>query len=408
MSKWMQRGFSSLAILGLLVAAAATAQERPAAPNAAPIRLQAGTFTPGLGETPNMPPGLEIADPAPGIAGDYIVQFDGPLGQAQRDTLASLGARVLGYLPDFAFKVRMTPKQADAADALAGVAWTGLFHPAYKMSPTLDRTRPGIFRLRIEDGADPALVAEDVVSTGAGVSAQDGGVLVVTATPGQIEAIAGLLDVAWIEAFTFREKHNFYARGILGADVANLIVGSRGYDGSTQTVAVADTGLADGSVSDGDGVHPDLPASRVTIYNWQAKSSRTCYIVDGDGAQDVDSGHGTHVAVSIGGEGTEPGTAPAADIIFQAVEDWITTQMFCANSPNGYYLIGIPADIRKLFDQAYKAGARVHSNSWGTDAAGGYTLDSANADDFVWKNPDLVHRLIRIEHVDRKSSSQCQ
>ena len=34
--------------------------------------------------------------------------------------------------------------------------------------------------------------------------------------------------------------------------------------------------------------------------------------------------------------------------------------------PNGYYLIGIPADLRDLFQQAYAAGARVHSNSWGS------------------------------------------
>ena len=35
-----------------------------AAPAAPPIRLQAGTFRPGLGEKPDIPPGLMVAEPA--------------------------------------------------------------------------------------------------------------------------------------------------------------------------------------------------------------------------------------------------------------------------------------------------------------------------------------------------------
>ena len=60
------------------------------------------------------------------------------------------------------------------------------------------------------------------------------------------------------------------------------------------------------------------------------------------------------------------------------------------SDPDGYYLIGIPDDLRDLFQQAYNVGARVHSNSWGGDANGDYTLDSADTDDFVWDNPDMA------------------
>ena len=51
---------------------------------------------------------------------------------------------------------------------------------------------------------------------------------------------------------------------------------------------------------------------------------------------------------------------------------------------------GLPADLRLLFDQAYLAGARVHSNSWGIGAAGNYTVESHDADDYVWTHPDLT------------------
>ena len=58
--------------------------------------------------------------------------------------------------------------------------------------------------------------------------------------------------------------------------------------------------------------------------------------------------------------------------------------------PDGYYLTGIPTDVRTLFQQAYNAGARVHSNSWGSAAAGDYTTDSANVDNFVWNHRDML------------------
>ena len=60
-----------------------------------------------------------------------------------------------------------------------------------------------------------------------------------------------------------REKHNEYgAGGIMGAAVAN----ASGYDGSTQIVAVADTGLGGGTAAT---AHADIPAARMAaIYNW--------------------------------------------------------------------------------------------------------------------------------------------
>ena len=42
----------------------------------------------------------------------YIVQFDGPMEQAWKDQAAERGAEFLGYIPYFAFKVRMNPAQA--------------------------------------------------------------------------------------------------------------------------------------------------------------------------------------------------------------------------------------------------------------------------------------------------------
>ena len=85
------------------------------------------------------------------------------------------------------------------------------------------------------------------------------------------------------------------------------------------------------------------------------------------------------------------GTAPAANLVFQATENWATMKGLCAvYYPSGYYLAGLPTDLGTLFQQAYTAGARIHSNSWGSAAAGDYTADSANADNFIWSHRDMT------------------
>jgi serine protease AprX len=208
--------------------------------------------------------------------------------------------------------------------------------------------------------------------------------LVVLAREEQIEALAREPDVSWIENFLLREKHNEYGgQAILGAQTANGL----GYDGSTQTVAVADTGIGGGTAAT---AHPDIPASRVAnIFNWPGTPSAGCYSIPNDGAKDVDSGHGTHVSGSVLSDGDASGkgkgTAPGASLLFQAVENYLIFQGFCSGLyANGYYLIGLPADLTPVFQQAYDAGARVHSNSWGSSAAGEYTQDSQDIDDFIW------------------------
>jgi len=360
-------------------------------PRDAPIRLKVATFRPGLREKPNIPSHLTIPEPESGSMGYYLVQFAGPIQTAWKDTLINLGAEIVGYIPEFTFKVRMTPDVAEQVRHLDSVVWVDVFQPAYKLSPNLTRDGIRLYTVRIERGADAELAAAAIARTGAQVSGRTGNILLIAADPAQLEAVARVLDVAWVENFRLQEKHNEYGAGvIMGANTAN----ANGYDGSTQIAAVADTGLGDGTK---EGAHPDIPASRiVAIYDWPAADS-FCWTATNDGAQDVDSGHGTHTSGSVlsdgGPNGEGKGTAPAASLVFQAVEDYADMTRICEwyyGYEDGYYLIGLPDDIRELFQQAYDAGARIHSNSWGHDAYGDYDTDSVNADDFIWNNPDMT------------------
>jgi len=357
--------------------------------HAAAIKLQTATFRPGLGESPALPKGLTIAAYARDQQGYYLVQFAGPVKPEWKADVEAAGAELLHYIPDFAFKVRMNPVEAMQVSQLESVGWVGLFQPAYKLSPNLALDGTKLYRVRIERGADAGLTRAAVLRSGATFVRGSGSSLVVLADAAQVEAIAHVLDVAWIENFRFPERHNEYGAGvIMGANTAN----TTGYDGSTQTIAVADTGLGDGTSG---GAHPSLTGRVVAIHDWPGSNGPRCYKVVNDGARDVDSGHGTHTAVSTAGAGNNAGegkgTAPAAGLVFQAVEDYADMIRSCsALYPDGYYLLGLPDDIRAAYQQAYNDGARIHSNSWGSDAAGSYTVDSANSDDFIWNHPDMV------------------
>ncbi|MGW5054088.1 S8 family serine peptidase [Actinokineospora sp. NPDC004072] len=393
MPRSRSRRLAALAVIPALVAALAahgTAAGQPAEPDLpeAPIRLVSGEFLPS-----RLPAG-RVPALAGAERGSYLVQFAGPVRDDWTAGLARLGAGIVDYVPDFAFKVRMNPGQARRAEGLPGVRWVGRYRAEWKVTADaragISAGKPAIYRVRAEHDADLAAVSAAAAATGAVVSRTGGGSLLLAATPAQATSVAGIEDVAVLDRFRIHEKHNEHAAGtIMRGEQAY----SRGYDGSTQTVAVADTGLGGGTTAT---AHPDIPATRIqAIHPWAGADIANCADVQPDGAQDVDSGHGTHVAVSAVGDGMADGrgkaAAHSARLVFQAVEDYVDMYGGCAASyPDGYYLLGIPEELGLLFQQAYDEGARIHANSWGSDAAGAYTPDSRHADQFVNQHRDML------------------
>ena len=358
----------------------------------ASIKLKGYTFNPSNNESANVPPGLAIAELAAGANGYYLVQFAGPVQADWKQAVEAEGAELLNYVPDFAFKARMNPAQAARVSELASVGYVGLYQPAFKISPDLAQGE-ALFSIRVERGANAGQTQAAIARSGATVLGRDGQYITVGADRAQVEAIAHVTDVAWIENFDLKETHNESGAGvIIGGNTAN----ANGYDGSTQTVAVADTGIGDGTVS---GAHRDIPANRVvSVNNWPGITDVCFKTIYDDGAIDVDSAHGTHVSGSVlsAGDpstGVGRGTAPAANLVFQATENYVSISKYCqrvAGYPSGgYFLTGLPANLNSLYQQAYDDGARVHANSWGSNQAGVYTANSAQTDEFVWNNPDM-------------------
>ena len=148
---------------------------------------------------------------------------------------------------------------------------------------------------------------------------------------------------------------NDQSRGHMGTNTMTTYF-TTDLDGSGQTVAVADAGL--------DEDHGDFGTRVVGNYD-----------VIGDGSTaDKHSGHGTHVACTVLGDGFRGGyggVAQAADLYFQAMENDNTGNF---QSPS----------LNNLLNTAYNAGARTHTNSWGSSAASEqskYNSETEDVDD---------------------------
>ena len=157
----------ALLVLALLASASLSPADLSAQQQDPPIRLKAATFAPMRGEAPAIPPGLTLRGYAEGQRGYYLVQFPGPVEQAWLDELAAAGAEILAYVPEFAFKVRMTPAEARQVERNSSAGWVGLFHPAYKLSLSLVRDGTRLYTVRVERGADAGQAAAAIARSGA-------------------------------------------------------------------------------------------------------------------------------------------------------------------------------------------------------------------------------------------------
>ncbi len=379
-------------VLVLVAAVRVLLTAQPPTDDRPPIRLRGATFTPTRGQRPSIPSGLAAQRQPSDRAGYFLVQFQGPILETWKQALTATGAEIVEYVPDFAFKVRMTGAQANRVSQLPPVVWIDDFQPAYKLSGLTASSRQRAYVVHVERGADETAVAAAVAATGAQITARSGLKITVVADSAGLASIARIAEVASVEDFQLRQKHSEYAGGvIMGADAAH----AAGFDGSSQTIAVADTGLGGGTTLS---AHADLQPPRLTaLFNWPGAAGGCFTSVINDGAVDVSTGHGTHTTLSAAGAGGSAGegrgTAPAARVAFQAIENWAVPSSFCSllyNIGPGYFLVGLPADLRALFQQAYDTGARIHSDSWGADVSGAYNADSAEADDFIWNHRNMA------------------
>ncbi len=329
----------------------------------------------------------------------YIVQFTGPVKAKWKNELSARGVKFFDYIPKYAFIIRANTSLEGEISALSHVRWIGEYKPDYRVgdgvydnSPEeleanenlVDLTIvafPGEDEQRIRSAIDQLQGTVDVVA-----DSEWSLVFTVKIPVTSIDDLKKVKGVKWIGRSSEHRINNNVATDILNARTLRETFwpnsGSRLF-GEGQIVGICDSGIDTGligTINDDFGVGGNRIVDNVVF----SGSSQKDY-----------SGHGTHVAGSVLGNGINSGSdpdnykypdgcfagiAPKAEAYFQTV----------GPTDGSSDLPGIPTDLSLLFQPAYDNGARIHTNSWGTLSTGGYNHESREVDQFVWTNKDML------------------
>jgi hypothetical protein len=359
------------------------------------IHLATQPFDPAEGE-PAVGSWLRAEAPAEGLAGYYLVQLAGPPTESRKAAVEALGGELIAYVPDNTWITRIEGSRAAGLTSSPAVAWVGPYHPAYKISPLIGthefknpkRAGDSFLTLHVRVFDDLAGTALELERLGVKVlETNDDGfqkIVVAHASKQMVNAIARVPSVWWIE-----EKPEFHVMNdttvwVVQSNVSGSTpIWSQGIHGEDQLVAVMDSGLDYNSCwfRETGGAPPGPTHRKVVDYT----------LYGGGVAYDgCDTGHGTHVCGTLAGDQSyiNPGNYSYNGLAYKAK---LMMQDVGADDEWGCTVgeVQIPTSLTSAYTNAYSAGARIHSNSWG---GSDNTYDSycVNIDSFMWGNPQFL------------------
>ena len=349
----------------------------------------------------------------------YVVQFIGPIKQSWLAKLRALGATLRNPLGDFGYVVEARQTTVSKIEALEFILWVEHLPHSDRIAPGLvtpaatpkklprRRPRPGVFTVEVFDPADVGSIASAARTIGFSVLSTEPEarlILVRSEAPDatlrkQLKELSAVHGVRFIRQRVVPRPSNNVAAEIMGSEFTTSAPSGWKLTGKGEIIAVCDTGLDTG---DATTIHPDFAGRIVAIKSYPITADWKQVILNpgaNDGAADYDSGHGTHVAGSVLGDGTASsggpdrirGLAHKAKLVFQAVEQemkWKPSAPAVLKRDR-FILSGLPANLAPLFRFAFNQGARIHSNSWGGGDPGAYDDQCRQFDEFVWKNKDF-------------------
>lgn len=348
-----------------------------------PIRLKAGVFDPTydgprLKSSLGASPSIASLCAAKNDTHYYIVQCKGPVLKEWREDIAGTGSEILNYIPDYAYLIRVGNESVlSSLSKLSCVRWIGPYLPVYKVDDDLlEKDGNTDVSIILHPGEEDSSARAALKGTISDVE-NTGSRKIIHARVG-IESLAQMAQMDEVsEIRVHRNVHilNNVSRGIMDVTPAWTDLGLYG---ANQTIGVCDTGLDTGNYS-------------TLLSDFQGRVIAAFALARTGDWSDLE-GHGTHVAGSIMGNGSMSGGSPAshsyvssfagaapeANLVFQSAADSFGN------------LTGITDDLNSLFLQAYSAGARIHSNSWGTSSQSIYETLAQSTDQFCWDHKDML------------------
>lgn len=350
---------------------------------------------------------------------DYgIVQFES--GKADAKWLKSQGFRVIQSLPTHAFLVNWQQQSRDNLSKNKDIRWHGPFQSGFKISPNLWQSNRAALisytlsvvafddypREHLEALIKKQLPSAKLVNT---TIPKSDNRLVIELTAEdfnqKLNKLASAEGIQWINSYVPARFFNEDAVPAVQDTSSNLndqSIFDHGIYGTNQIVGIADSGLDHNEdwfahYDNGLGVNTAITAAENTtpplIGNLSNNNKVVGYwIMPGALSYDHASAgyHGTHVSGSVAGDkrasgstsspsqsgyDANDGMAPNAQILFQDI-----------GSSSG--LTGVGSS--PMWQQAYNAGARIHSNSYGADTFGEYVGSDQSLDRTLHELEDMI------------------
>jgi subtilisin family serine protease len=326
----------------------------------------------------------EPAVPVDLLAGDgglALVQFRGPVRQQWLDTLTAQGAKPLQYYPHNTYLIWAPASATSSLSRLDFVRWQGAFHPAYKLSPTLEGHGERLNKLQVifvNDGDVDATAAEIERIAGSVerlTPAQPDRALwsaVLEADVAVLEDLARVPTVLWMgyKSPAIQLEDEMSSQIVAGNHPGgvpalgyNAHLASLGVDGTGVTWVIADTGV--------DYDHPDLGSRIVGGFS---VTGTTCNPPGQPGSDCAGGGHGTHVAGIVGADAS--GGFTDGDGFLYGLGVAPNYSIFALN------IFGSGGDLPDFSQQGVLAGATGSNNSWttGEGTAHGYQASERTYD----------------------------
>lgn len=341
--------------------------------------------------------------PAAGESRLRVVQFPGPIKDEWLDALRGTGASIVTYVPNNAYVVRTDALSDAKLLALRGtpvVLAIGSYEPAFKLRPEL--RGPSLIE------SAPYKVTVQVIADGQGEAFARGLWTRALAVLGEPNPVQGYFDVALeMDGANIQElalDSHVFAIEPLDTSVllderqgqimaGNLISGGAqpsgpgylawlqglgfpGQDPFPFSVDVTDDGIDRGSLSDVN--------SEFTVDG--SGASRVAYVnnYSGDPLGDSVDGHGNINTSIIGGYNSLSGGGAADSLGYHyglGVAPWVQLGDSKVFNNSGSGIFNQPTNVRLA--NAWNAGARISSNSWGYTSGTTYNSDAQLHDQCV-------------------------
>ncbi len=337
------------------------------------LRFNGFAYDPALG-------GPTLPAPLRGTSELYIVQFDGPISDSDKQAIAAVGGVIVWYQPTDAFLVRMPDSQVQQLRTSTGVRAVVPYDAGLRLSPELLGTS-GPQQILVVPSLLATRTASAITHHGGSVHLFDPNYVLGTIDAGALTSLAHSPEVASLAPWhPFIPLNDLVGRQL---GVRQSVDGPYANDGSSlwsydpgsgfddrwtgegMIIAVGDTGVWGG--------HNFLPVAK---HAWYAPYGAA----NGNWADC--HGHGTHVSgTTAGGDSLYAGMAPEAHLIGQVM-------LSCG------WGVGAQQQLR----DAYVNGANASTNSWGEDAEygvyggfpRGYDIATRDANDFAAGRQELL------------------